>query len=179
MADGVTDYEKVQASVPVNGLAVKSILPGVKWEPHLRIANVLNWQDVPWPTRPIHSSTLIQPTFRDLTGIRVCRLEILGYSLSGRNGQSAGKACWSVRCDCGRYGLWRTKFLVSEAAKTRGMCPWCEKLVEMQTGCGPSEYKRTSKLIGAEQASNIAACRDRIKAQIDRTRKPKITEELQ
>ena len=145
-----SSLDRIIGSAPVNRTAAKVVSgKGETWEPN--VAEV-GWQDHPRPVVPLPPNVDHNPAWRNLTGQRIGRVRVLGYA--GRN-QATTSSRWSVRCDCGKYGCFSSKFLRSEAAQSRAMCPWCDRLVQMQRGEHRSPQEKQQ--LRAEKAARKAA----------------------
>ena len=119
-------FREVPKLHPVDKQAAIVTSRGVRFRPRKQIFHLhMEWRDVPLPTSPYPSrgNPLVLPV-----GFRAGRLVVVGY---GRTTSGKG-ARWVVRCDCGAYGHQRYKWLTSEAAKTKAMCPACDHLAELR-----------------------------------------------
>ena len=122
-------FHEVPKLHPVDKQAALVTSNGVRYKPRKKIFHKhMAWRDVPLPTFPYpRVGAVLEP------GFRVGRLVVVGYG-------GAGSTCarWVVRCDCGAYGHQKHRWLTSEAAKARAMCPACDHMAELKAGnvCG-------------------------------------------
>lgn len=116
--------DRIVTSRPANKTAALVTGKGVHWEPAKQVIKATAaWSDLPLPTIGTPKEG------PQLTGRKVGRLVVIGYAGSRSSG-----ARWVVRCACGMFGHQRSKFLLSENAKVRGMCPKCDYLEEIKAG---------------------------------------------
>lgn len=133
------DTTKLSNRAPTRGAAI-GMGRGVHWEPPEKLNTPgRQWQDTPLPVLPFPPGGHPE---HNLTGMRVCRFIVLGY---GGTGSSGSGARWVVRCSCGKYAMQKAKWLKSETAKTRAMCPACDYLEEMKRGHFAPEGRRTAE----------------------------------
>lgn len=120
--------DRIATSVPVNSTAGRVTSRGTHWTPRKAILSPGEiWSDVPLPIAPMAANF---PPENNLTGMKVNRLTVIGYG--GR--KSSGGSKWVVRCACGMFCYRSAKFLKSDGAKSRGMCPQCDYLEEINSG---------------------------------------------
>jgi hypothetical protein len=98
--------------------------------------------DFPLPMLVIDDEMRSRPNFRDLTGLRVGRLQVLCVA-AGFNGR------WVCRCFCGRYTRRHKKFLVKEQPeKTQTVCNQCKLLAKAKSD---DLFRRTGKRIDKDE----------------------------
>jgi hypothetical protein len=114
--------------IPVNAVAARVLSVG---ERHEYAATAIIY-DSPFPM-----PTWIpdQPSFKNLTGLKVGRLTVIGYS-------SEFKRRWVCRCACGMYCLRKSKGLTS----TENPVLPCHQCYRLAVRKKSDFFKRTGKL---------------------------------
>lgn len=110
--------------------------------------NDAHHSDLPIQTRAATPRERNDPNYRDLTGVKVGRLSVLG--LAAFSTQENRR--WVVRCVCGCYEVKKSKYIrkciSGEIGETHeAMCLWCLKSRKLQHG-----YHDKEKAAAAAQA---------------------------
>lgn len=119
--------DRIFTSRPVNKSAAMVTARGVHFETPAKQYGTTKWQKTPILANKMDKSAV--GFLEDMTGGHVGRLRVIGYFGSGRKGSQ-----WVVRCACGDYGVQNRKYLVSDTAKRRAMCPSCDYLEYLKYG---------------------------------------------
>lgn len=119
----------LHARRPVDSTAELVIRDGEHWEPRITDAQ----HDSP---NPIHTAWR-PPGAKDVTGLRVGRLTVVGYWGRNSNGGkgTGARHRWVVRCDCGMYSVRRvTSLQKSLTAGRSDCCQRCKALDAIWSG---------------------------------------------
>ena len=117
---------KVGHELPVDGTAARVITRGESFE--YRVQSWSQDSALPLPVREPPNT----PSFVDLTGLRIGRLVVIGFS-ADRN------ARWVCRCDCGTYTLRKTPALRAGTAAP------CDQCYLMATSKAADHHRRTGQ----------------------------------
>lgn len=117
-------FDRIITSAPVNKTAaIVAHGKGENWEAKPGKYNVHSAEPIKTKPMPTHD-----PNFKDLTGIEIGRLKVIGYYGKGGSGKTS-RARWIVRCKCGAYEL-RTSTAIKkydpEKAERPAMCSACD-----------------------------------------------------
>lgn len=99
---------------PINATAARVVSNGVHF--NTKYETLTFESDTPIPTKRL------MPNVEDLTGIRFCRLTVIGLARDY-------KKRWVCRCDCGVYTLRRRKAVLNPT-NTLDRCHTCTSLIE-------------------------------------------------
>lgn len=119
---------KVGHEIPANATAARVVARGESFE--YRAHEGCTDSPLPLQTMPLPVDAV--PQLPDLTGLRVGRLRVIGFS-ANRN------ARWVCRCDCGMYTLRKT------SALRRGTAAPCDQCYLLAASKARSHNARTGE----------------------------------
>lgn len=124
---------KAGHEIPVNATAGRVMSSG---EHHEYLTNSSVDSPLPLPLREIDSAISDCPGFKDLSGLRVGRLRVVGLSTTLRR--------WVCRCDCGIYTLRTPKALKNGSAAPCSQCYMLARAKRLDL------IRRTGKSVNSE-----------------------------
>lgn len=128
---------RVGHDIPVNATASRVMSRGEHFEyrPHADSSD----SDLPLPTRQLTDELRANPAFRDLTGLAVGRLKVIGLSEKPKR--------WVCRCSCGRYVLRKAVALISGTAASAP----CDQCYLLAISKKRDLVRRTGKIRSTEE----------------------------
>lgn len=144
---GRDTFDAVLASVPNGATAGRVASRGNHYEPNIDFGDKFHG-DAPPPMRKFDPGLAKNPEFKNLTGLKVGRLTVVGLA---RQVSETHGALWVVRCVCGDYEYRRTRTLLKTKRPDMQMCHVCydlqqKRLIYKTEGARPIEEFFTSVL---------------------------------
>lgn len=128
---------RVGHDIPANATAGRVIARGEHFEYRAHAGS--SDSDLPLPTRQLTDEIRANPAFRDLTGLTVGRLRVVGLSEKPKR--------WVCRCSCGRYVLRKTVALITGSAASAP----CDQCYLLALSKKHDLMRRTGKIRSTEE----------------------------
>ena len=121
----MTDFHRIITSAPANAQAARQMGRGVEWTPSKFFNEVTYLAPPEMRGEAFFREKRLQPDWKDLRGVKVGRLTVVGLTVKK---YSDGSPRWVCRCACGCYVERKSKTLKQKLSDRCGQCNYVQYL---------------------------------------------------